>query len=137
MIQKSVVLPCPRDKAFQLFTERISEWWPATHRMTRDPNSELFLEASGRFWVRTGDGNEIELGRVVAWEPPHRLALDFYIGTNPAQPTAVEVTFTDEGGATRVTVHHRAKPESEELWNQRAPLFEKSWTTVLAALANR
>jgi uncharacterized protein YndB with AHSA1/START domain len=137
MIEKSVVLPCPREKAFQLFTERISEWWPATHRLTKHPESELFLEQTGRFWVRAGDGSENELGRVLVWEPPQRLALDFYIGTSAAQPTAVEVTFSEENGGTRVTVRHRPKPESESVWNQRAPLYEKSWSAVLGCLANQ
>ncbi len=81
------------------------------------------------------DGREIELGRVLAWEPPHRLALDFYMGTSVAQPTALEVTFTSENDGTRVTVRHRAKPESENLWTLRAPVFERSWEAVLAALA--
>ncbi|HUE22178.1 MAG TPA: SRPBCC domain-containing protein [Bryobacteraceae bacterium] len=137
MIQKSVLLRCPPDKAFRLFTESISEWWPKTHRPTKDPESQLFLEPAGRFWERSRDGREMELGRVLTWEPPRRLALDFYVGTNAAQPTALEVTFTAEGVGTRVTVDHRAKPESEDLWALRAPVFEKSWEAVLTALANR
>lgn len=137
MIRKSVLLSCPLDEAFQLFTVRISEWWPDTHRLTKDPESQLFLEPAGRFWERGGDGHEIELGRVLTWEPPHRLTLDFYIGTNVSQPTALEVTFTSENEGTRVTINHRAKPESEDLWIRRAPVFMKSWDAVLAALAAR
>ena len=137
MIEKSVLLACPAAEAFQLFTARISEWWPETHRLTKDPESQLFLEPTGRFWERASDGREIDLGRVQLWEPPNRLALDFYIGTNAAQPTALEVTFTAENDGTRVTVFHRPKPESEELWSQRAGVFERSWEKVLSALANR
>jgi uncharacterized protein YndB with AHSA1/START domain len=137
MIRKSVLLGCPLDEAFELFTARISEWWPDTHRLTKDPESQLFLEPAGRFWERGGDGREIELGRVLTWEPPHRLTLDFYIGTNIAQPTDLEVTFTSENEGTRVTVNHCAKPESEHLWIRRAPVFGKSWDAVLAALAVR
>jgi uncharacterized protein YndB with AHSA1/START domain len=134
VIQKSAFLRCPPQEAFQLFATRISEWWPVTHRLTKDPESELFLEQSGRFWERARDGREMELGRVRAWEPPHRLTLDFYLGTSAAQPTAVEITFTQEDEGTRVTVHHQAKPESEALWNQRAPVFERSWEAVLGNL---
>jgi uncharacterized protein YndB with AHSA1/START domain len=137
VIQKSVLLHCKPEGAFQLFATRISEWWPVTHRLTKDPESELFLEQSGRFWERARDGREMELGQVRIWEPPHRLTLDFYLGTNAAQPTAVEITFTEESEGTRVTVHHQAKPESEDLWNQRAPVFERSWGAVLQALVNR
>jgi len=137
MIQKSVLLHCAAEKAFQLFTERISEWWPPTHRLTKDPRSELFLEPGGRFWERSTDGREMELGRVLEWEPPRRIALDFYIGTNAAQPTDVVVTFVPEGDGTRVVVDHKPKPESEDLWNARAPIFERSWGAVLTALVNR
>ena len=137
MIQKSILLHRPPDEAFELFTARISEWWPQTHRLTKDPESQLFLEAAGRFWERSRDGREIELGRVTGWEPPNRLTLDFYMGTNSAQPTSVEVTFAPENEDTRVTIHHRPKPESEDLWNLRAPVFERSWDAVLLALAHR
>jgi len=137
MIEKSVLLRCSPEEAFQLFTTRVSEWWPHTHRMVKDPSSEMFLEETGRFWVRDSDGREVDLGRVLKWDPPHRLAMDFYVGTNAAQPTAVEVTFTPEAEGTRVAVHHRAKPESEDLWSQRAPVFERSWQAVLEALATR
>lgn len=137
MIRKSILLRCPPDEAFHLFTAQISEWWPKTHRLTKDPESELFLERTGRFRERARDGREMELGRVLAWEPPYRLALDFYMGTGPDQPTAVEVTFTAESEGTRVTVHHRPKPESEELWQQRAPVFQRSWEAVFEALVNR
>jgi hypothetical protein len=43
MIRKSILLRCPPEEAFQLFTERISEWWPKTHRLTKDLQGELFL----------------------------------------------------------------------------------------------
>jgi uncharacterized protein YndB with AHSA1/START domain len=138
MIEKSILLRCSADEAFQLFTGRITEWWPPTHRPTKDPESTLHLEQTGRFWERARDGREMELGRVLVWEPPHRLELAFYLGTNPAQPTAVTITFTTENdGArvtTRVTIHHRPTPESADLWNQRAPVFERSWDAVLQAL---
>jgi len=137
MIQKSVLLHCPLDQAFRLFTERISEWWPITHRLTKDPESLLFLESTGTFRERSRDGREVELGRVLTWQPPHRLTLDFYLGTGTAQPTSVEVTFEPEEAGTQVTIIHRPGPESENLWSLRAHVFDKSWDSVLAALANR
>ena len=61
--------------------------------------------------------------------------LDFYLGTGPAQPTAVTVRFVAEGEGTRVNIEHRAKLESEAVWEQRAPIYRRSWDAVLAALA--
>jgi uncharacterized protein YndB with AHSA1/START domain len=137
MIEKWVLLRCSPEAAFKLFTDRVSDWWPPSHRLTKDAESQLFLGPDGRFWERAGDGREMELGRVLRWEPPFRLTLDFYLGSSVARPTFVEVTFTAEGDGTRVTVHHRANPQSEELWALRAPVFEKSWDAVLAALVIR
>jgi hypothetical protein len=134
MIEKSVLLHCSREKAFKLFTEHISKWWPSTHRLTKDPESELFMEQSGRFWERARDGREAELGRVIEWEPPARMKLDFYMGTTVEQPTLVDVSFTEIEDGTRITIRHQAKPESADVWNGRALSFARSWEAVLAAL---
>ena len=134
-ICKSVVLGCGVADAFALFTEHAGAWWPEDRRHTRDPGSEIRILPGGRFYERSGDGHEVELGRVREFEPPERLVLDFYVGTSAAEPTEVIVTFRAEGAGTRVTVDHRALPASEAAWRQRAPVFERSWDAVLAAMA--
>jgi hypothetical protein len=134
MIEKSVVLACARERAFALFTERASDWWPELLRHTDDARSQITLLASGRFWERSSDGREVELGRVTAWEPPARLALDFYPGTGEHLPTEVVVRFSAEGEHTRVVVQHRPKVVSAEVWTAGATRFERSWELVLHAL---
>jgi Activator of Hsp90 ATPase homolog 1-like protein len=135
MIEKSAFLECPPERAFALFTEHASDWWPETLRHTSDPASEIRLLASGRFWERATDGREVELGRVIAWEPAQRLILDFYPGTDADHPTKVVVSFAADGeGGTRVVVLHGPKPESADLFAKRAPRFERSWTLMLPAL---
>lgn len=135
MIQKSVWLPCDTGRAFALFTERASEWWPESRRHLQDPRSEIRLVPEGRFWERASDGREQELGWVRVWEAPGRLVLDFYPGTDAQHPTEVVVTFVAEGAGTRVTVDHRPTPLSEAFWKQRAPQFERAWTLLLEALS--
>jgi hypothetical protein len=134
MIEKSVVLACARERAFALFTERATEWWPELLRHTDDARSQITLLRSGRFWERAADGREVELGRVTAWEPPTRLALDFYPGTGELHPTEVVVRFSAEGDHTRVVVQHRPKVVSVDVWAAGAPRFERSWELVLEAL---
>lgn len=134
MITKSAHLTCSPTQAFRLFTERAGDWWPETLRHTTDAASEIRLVAGGRFWERADDGHEVELGRVVAWEPPTRLLLDFYPGTSAEHPTAVEVRFVAEGGGTRVVVTHSPKPESAHLWDAGAPRFAHAWELMLPAL---
>jgi uncharacterized protein YndB with AHSA1/START domain len=135
MIEKSVLLACAPARAFALFTERASDWWPAPLRHTGDERSEIRMLAGGRFWERASDGREVELGRVTAWEPPERLILDFYPGTGEQHPTEVVVRFTDVAGGTRVIVEHAPKTESADLWAGGAPRFDRSWDLVLDALA--
>jgi Activator of Hsp90 ATPase homolog 1-like protein len=134
MIEKSAFLTCSPSRAFELFTERASDWWPAEVRHTPDPRSEIRMIPTGRFWERARDGHEVELGRVLVWEPPERLMLDFYPGTDALHPTEVIVRFAGEADGTRVVVEHRPKAESAELWAAGAPRFERSWDIVLPAL---
>lgn len=134
MITKSVLLPIGQAAAFKLFTEQISDWWPAERRHTNDQASSLHLHADGRFFERASDGREVELGRVVEWLAPERIVLDFYIATGPAHPTRAEVRFVPEGNGTRVTVSHGPLPVSKDLWTDRAPRYQRSWEAVLTAL---
>ncbi|HET6171550.1 MAG TPA: SRPBCC domain-containing protein [Gaiellales bacterium] len=134
MIRKSAYLVCPPAKAFSLFTERASDWWPKTLRHTGDPQSQIRMLQEGRFWERASDGHEVELGRVLVWEPASRLVLDFYPGTDEQHPTEVVVHFATEDGGTRVVLEHGPKPESAELWATGAPRFERAWTLLMPAL---
>jgi len=133
-VTKTVLLPCPPDRAFTLFTAHASEWWPADRRHTNDATSTIEMLATGRFYERGRDGREVELGRVREWQPPARLVLDWYPGTDAEHPTEVTITFAPEGDGTRITIVHTATPASAELWTQRAPRFAHSWDLVLAAL---
>jgi uncharacterized protein YndB with AHSA1/START domain len=132
---KSVLLVCSPARAFELFTEHASAWWPVERRHTKDPGSAIAMLASGRFWERAADGREVELGRVRVWEPPARLVLDWYPGTDAEHPTSVTIRFTPEGDGTRVTVEHVPTAASADLWGPRVARYAASWDAVLPALA--
>ncbi len=136
MITKSIVLACDQAAAFHLFTARISEWWPPERRHTGERDSTIVLAASGEFYERGSSGQQVPLGAVLAWEPPARLELAWYPGTDPDHPTKVVVSFVPEGPATRVLVEHSATEASRELFPLRAPRYEASWQLVLAALGS-
>lgn len=135
MISKSIVLACDQGAAFHLFTARISDWWPPERRHTGEPDSTIVLAASGEFYERASTGRQVALGAVLSWEPPARLELAWYPGTDAEHPTRVVVSFVAEGPATRVVVEHGATEASEDLFPLRAPRYEASWQLVLAALA--
>lgn len=137
MIEKSVLLPLVPQQAFDLFTAQIDSWWPADRRHLNDVHSQVFLLSSGRFYERARDGTELDLGRVRLWDPPRRVILDFFVGTDAARPTEVTIGFSAEGDATRVSVSHRPGASSIDAWNTRAPVFGRSWDAVLNALSLR
>jgi uncharacterized protein YndB with AHSA1/START domain len=114
-VRHQVTVPLPIERAFSVFTESFDTWWPRTHKIGQADLAEAVLEsrAGGRWYERDVDGSECEWGRVVAFEPPHRLVVTWQIGAtwkydpDPAHASEIEVLFTEEGGLTRVTLEHR------------------------------
>ncbi len=137
MIVKSVVLQCDPGRAFALFTENAGLWWPPERRHTQDARSTIHMEAAGRFFERSNNGTEVELGLVHHFEPASRLLLDWYPGTGPENPTQVEITFEAVDGGTRVTIHHGPGSAGSVAFGRNAPAYDRSWDAVLAALPIR
>lgn len=133
MIEKTLLLPCPPERAFSLLTQQAGTWWPPDRRHTKDANSGIFIESGGRFFERASDGTEVELGVVRVFERPWRLVLDWYPGTGPAEPTYVEILLAPEGDGTRVRLFHRAGPSSADAYAKKAAAYERSWALVFNA----
>jgi uncharacterized protein YndB with AHSA1/START domain len=136
VIVKTIELGCDPERAFALFTERAGDWWPSERRHTEDDTSTIRIEPEGGFYERAADGTEVQLGRVRRFEPPHRLALDWYPGTGPTAPTFVEIEFERFAGGTRVTVTHGAGTAPQASYDKNAGGYERSWDLVLEAVAN-
>ena len=61
----------------------------------------------GRLIETRASGKVFEIGKIRAWEPPHRLVFGWRQATfAPGQDTEVEVRFEPVGEETRVTVEH-------------------------------
>jgi uncharacterized protein YndB with AHSA1/START domain len=114
-VAKSVLVPSGAERAFAVFTERPTDWWPAEHILVPPPREEIVFEprAGGRWYERSGDGTERDWGRVVEWSPPRRLVLTWQIDgrwqpvADPAKASEIEVTFTQQDGdATVVELAH-------------------------------
>jgi len=131
MIQLSVTVPlAPRD-AFQLFTARIAEWWPLKgHSISDDRAEACFIEpfAGGRVYERSFDGDEHVWGEVLAYEPPHRVALTWHPGGGPA--TEVEVRFTAADDGTFVELEHRGWEVFGEQAAEQELRYANGWPVV-------
>ena len=101
---------CPAPRAFEVWTARIGQWWPADHTVTAEPDLTVMLEghAGGRIFERTRDGTEHDWGEVTVWDPPRRLAYLWHLRRDRADATEVDVRFVDQGAATTlVEIEHR------------------------------
>jgi uncharacterized protein YndB with AHSA1/START domain len=124
----------PARHAFEVWTARISQWWPADHTVSAEPGLTVVLEGrpGGRIFERTRDGVEHEWGEVTVWEPPDRLAYLWHLRRDRADATEVEIRFIDCGDATtRVEIEHRGWERlgaDGEDWRDRN---RGGWATLL------
>ena len=126
-IRKTVLVDFAPAEAFELFTTRIASWWPVgTHSYGGDDVTDVVLEqrAGGRLYEVTAAGEQ-DWGSVLAWEPPHRVLLDWQIGE--AKGSEVEVRFLPEGPGTRVELEHRGFGATDP-----RDRYASGWDVVLA-----
>jgi uncharacterized protein YndB with AHSA1/START domain len=87
----------------------------------------------GRFVERSPSGEEAKLGEVLLWEPPQRLSYSWFPGAID-KPTRVDVSLAHSGAETLVEILHSEGDSSlGDAWPERVRLFERGWTSVLAA----
>ncbi len=110
----TITVETGKARAFEVFTAGMGSWWPRTYKIGQADFVDAVLEprAGGRWYERDSDGSECDWGRVVAYEPPDRLVLNWQIDTqwafDPGLLTEVEIRFIAEGeNRTRVELEHR------------------------------
>jgi uncharacterized protein YndB with AHSA1/START domain len=116
VVRRSVTVPVSLQRAFEVFTSQLGRWWPREYSIGQSPMADFVLEPRlGGRWYEVGeDGKQCDTGRVIAFEPPARLALAWHLNgqwqfdPDPAHASEVEVRFLVEGPSqTRVELEHR------------------------------
>lgn len=141
-IVKHIVVETSQQRAFRVFTDGIDRWWPREHHIGASPLERMVVEPKpgGRWYSICRDGSEINVGKVVSWEPPARLVLTWQITAqwqyDPDFATEVEIRFVAEGPRrTRVELEHkhleRYGADSETL--RKAFESDDAWVGSLAA----
>lgn len=102
-------------RAFETFTAEIHRWWPRQYTWSREVLVSMSIEPGlNGLCIETGPhGFRCDWGRVLAWEPPHRLQIAWQIGPrrepepNPGRASVVDVEFIDSPhGHARVVLRH-------------------------------
>lgn len=142
-VRKSFIVKATPAHAFRVFTAGIARWWPATHTIGSSPLKTIIIEEreGGRWYAIGEDGSECDSGRVLVWDPPSRLVLDWQINADwkfdPDLHTDIEVRFLPEGeGATRVEFEHRDLERFGERAEAVRSSIEPGWGMILDRFAN-
>ena len=124
---------CTVDHAFDVWTRRIAQWWPADHTVSAEAGLQVVLEGrpGGRIFERRANGLEHDWGEVTIWEPPTRLGYTWHLKRDRSDSTEVEIRFLPSGAATRVEIEHRGWERlgaEGEGWRDRN---RGGWATLL------
>jgi uncharacterized protein YndB with AHSA1/START domain len=113
-VRREIIVKTTPERAFEVFTEHFDSWWPRSHHIAPAEMAKAVIDPEEGQWYEVGvDGSRCDWGAVLAYDPPRRLALEWRIGgtwgleTDPDAVSEIEVLFTPEGDATRVTLEHR------------------------------
>jgi hypothetical protein len=130
-------LTCDPAKAFDVYVQRIGEWWHPKFSANPETFRNVTIEAGvgGRVYLTHADLGELDWGRVTAWESGHRLTHTSTLAQTREYPSEITVRFTPSAEGCTMRFEHGA-------WNEgnaadRAKFSE--WTVMLdrfAALAN-
>ncbi|MBZ2199047.1 SRPBCC family protein [Occultella gossypii] len=120
-----ITVEVPVDHAFRVFTGHFDEIKPRAHNLLPVPIERTVLEprVGGTIYDIGTDGSICTWARVLAYEPPHRLAFSWDISPqwriepDPARTSEVEIRFTSEApDRTRVVLEHRNLDRHGQGW---------------------
>ncbi len=112
----SVFVRVGPEVAWEVFTQEIDLWWRTGPRFRIAGKRRGALRFEPRLggaltetWEEPLGPRTHEVGRVLAWEPPARLTLEWRgVNFRPGERTLVEVRFEPAPGGTLVRVRHTA-----------------------------
>jgi uncharacterized protein YndB with AHSA1/START domain len=126
------------ERAFDVFTERIGEWWPLeVHSLYVDKAATVVIEGrpGGRVYEVSVDGQEGSWGEVLEFDPPSRVVLAWKPNTDPRPHTRVEVTFTEIAGGTHVELTHTGWELLGDIAEEARTSYHEGWVPTLERYA--
>jgi uncharacterized protein YndB with AHSA1/START domain len=110
-VRVTTIVAVDPQSAFEMFTEEVDLWWrrdPRFRNMDTDRTLAFEPGPGGRLVAYQESGAVFEIGKVLAWEPPKRLAFAWRARNFEGdESTEVEIHFEPVEQGTRVTLEHR------------------------------
>jgi uncharacterized protein YndB with AHSA1/START domain len=150
-VRHVIVVDAPIERAFSVFTRGFGSFKPPEHTLLSVDIAETVFELheGGHVYDKGIDGSECRWGRVLAYEPPNRVAFSWDISpqwqieTDHAKTSEVEVRFIAEApDRTRVELEHRNIDRHGDGWESVRdgvdgddgwPLYLTRYAEVVAA----
>jgi uncharacterized protein YndB with AHSA1/START domain len=129
-VTKSIVVKRPAEEAFRAYTEGMATWWPLETHSPSGKAETVIIEPreGGRLYERTRDGEEVDWGEVLVWDPPQRLVHSWHLGRSVA--TEVELRFTPQGDGTLVELVHSGWERHGEYAATLRAQYDSGWDFV-------
>lgn len=109
-VRKAIVVRRTPAEAFEIFTARISSWWPtSSYSIYQAESASCGIEprVGGDVYEISKGGERCVWGAVLAWEPAVRLVVTWHPGRPADSAQEVEVRFIPTTEGTRVELEHR------------------------------
>jgi hypothetical protein len=139
-VVKTLDLAASRETAFEVFVGGMGGWWPlATHTRAKSAlgqkTATVVIErlVGGRVFERLTDGEELDWGVVLVFDPPARFAMSWRLGHSEGEATTVELRFESLAAERcRVTLTHRDWERLGDAASTRRGNYDKGWDLVFA-----
>jgi uncharacterized protein YciI len=128
-IRREVLVEAGQEKAFEVFTAHIGDWWPVTGYSVHGAGGSVAFE-EGQIVERSAGGEVCLWGTVTRWEPPAAVAFSWHPGRSAERPTQVTVSFAAAGEQTLVTLEHSGWEAYDDPAAAREE-YGSGWTAVL------
>jgi uncharacterized protein YndB with AHSA1/START domain len=143
-VRKSIRVKAPIERAFDVFTNGLTRWWPFDHGVGKKPIAKVLMEArlGGRWLEISEDGTETSVATITLWEPPHRLVMVWQVNAqwkpDTTMKSEVDVRFRADGSdATLVElVHHKFETMGPEAGASMRRDVDGGWPGLLERFVN-
>lgn len=137
-IRKTVTVPLHPDAAFDLFTDKLGDWWPVeTHSISgangkRPKKVKVDKKKGGHITETKADGEPTRWATVTRWEPGRAFGLSWYVGRDEDEATDIMVVFTPVDTGTRVDLVHDGFDRLAETAMMQRENYDHGWSVVLS-----